>query len=194
MPSFTGDYTFDQQYRVVNKNETGDSDAMSLRSAIAMERNINNYKKHVGHHKIISLMYPLGLIQSPSSSTTEKVMLSPFAPIYVPHGYNKLRLWSGTIRTSGASTTTWKLYYGSNLYRGPEDFDGNFLKNDSFISFVTNSDSHQIYENTGYLSGGSSLVNHYDNWRYIWPVLTAKNGDASSQSDLITLDVQLVIE
>ena len=62
------------------------------------------------------------------------------------------------------------------------------------MSFTVNNDDSKVYTNSGYLSGGSSLVDHFDDDRNVWCVVTAKNGDSSTQSTITSIDVQPVYE
>jgi hypothetical protein len=107
------------------------------------------------------------------------------APTFVHRGMMNLIWVIRHYRLQGTDTTTWKLYAGSKLYRGPAIFDASYLAAGGYTSspIVTDSDD------PAFTSGSLFLFNTRAPDNLVYLLLTATNGDTSTYSCVTQLDV-----
>lgn len=132
----------EKQYRAVSFNEVRYNKPLTVRFLHDTSRNLNNYKAHVGNHKLISDIWPIDeAINSwmykylPGDvSKTDELIKQIYAPRYVSPGYSRMLVQSIHQRYSGSGNTIWRLYaidifYGClfserNLKKWPRHSDG----------------------------------------------------------------------
>jgi len=174
---------YTQQHRVLTTRETSAKDPLSVRFCIDAERNLNNYKGHVGAHKIISEWgVPADKWISADSVTTETVV-HVFAPRYIPDGYQRLWWTLCGVRTTGAGSTVFRLYSSPVQYKGPAAFDDSYLFQGWSVDDLTiDSATHQAPTSDDL----EIMRNASDD---TWLILTAANSNNTTRARVCNLDV-----
>jgi hypothetical protein len=135
----------EKQYRAVSYNEVAYNKPLTVRILQDTAKNLNNYKAHVGNHKLISDIWPIeesinswmyfyDSVGYGDIYPTSELMKQIYPPIYVSPGYSRILVQSVHQRYAGSGSTTWKLYavdkfYGSlfssrNIFDWPNHSDG----------------------------------------------------------------------
>jgi hypothetical protein len=179
---------YSKQYRPASTRETAALDGLSVRFMRDAETALNNYKAYVGAGKIVSeWAIPSTKFLSPGSSTQEQV-IAVWAPRRIPDGYTRIFWQICGSRRSGSSSTTWRLYSSPIQYRGPL-----VMAASSYLSQGYGVDDLTISSSSNEIVQSGDLEIARDVYDDTWLILTAANGDASTQSGLITIDVTPVL-
>jgi hypothetical protein len=111
----------EKQYRAVSYDEVAYNKPLTVRIAQDTARNINNFKAHVGNHKLINDIWP---IEEGMNSwmhfynmggfggimPTSELIRQLYPPMYVSPGYTRMLVQSVHQRYVGSGSTTWRLY------------------------------------------------------------------------------------
>ena len=149
----------EKQYRPISYNEVAYNKPLTVRIVQDTARNINNYKAHVGNHKIISDIWPIGegmnsWTQFYASGGYEgitpmsEVIRQVYPPMYVSPGYPRMLIQSVHQRYAGSGSTTWRLY-------AVDRFFGNLYNKRSVFSWPDHSDGDSRF---GYFIFGSGQI------------------------------------
>lgn len=159
----------EKQYRAISYNEVKYNKPLTVRIVRDNATNLNNYKAHVGNHKLISdiwasnssmnsWMHYYGGVGFMGIDPTSELIKQIYAPRYMSPGYSRLLIQSLHQRYAGAGSTTWRLYavkeflgsifHEKSVYYWPLHSDGGYR-----ITYISSAAQLDIRHDSNDFSG-----------------------------------------
>jgi len=178
---------YDQQYVPQASIDTATDDALSVR-ARDDAASINNTKLVFSPR--ISDAWPhenggLTAAVSKSSDTNENIVLM-YPRVFTGFAYDQLHWTISANRTSGTSTIIWRLYWGWAAYGGVQE---NIGATDKLTMLVSDSSSLTVNSSTANMYSDLTLKFESNPQGYAYYVITAQNGDGSTQGVIYSLAI-----
>jgi hypothetical protein len=178
---------YDLQYRPLATVETAADDALSVR-ARDLIKSANNAK--LVHAPRISDAWPeiySGGTQLISNfgDTTEN-LIGVWPRIFVGNGFNRIHWTISAVRTNGASTIIWKLYWSWKAYTGATT---SIAAADLATMGVSLSSSLTVNSDTDDLYTDLTLAMIPPSNGFIYYTLTATNGNATTDGCLYSIAI-----
>ena len=168
------------KYFPISNSETCVDAPLTTGFATQQAYNLLNAKEYVHNFKVVSEAY-IPAMQSMASNTSE-IVLTMFAPRYIPADYNYLRFAVGNQRFAGTSNCEIRVYSSSSLYTKDIVLDTEGMQSQHSVAFNCTSDTHAI-------NYGSTLQIKRDAQELNYIIVTAKNYDSSTRANITTIDI-----